>query len=67
MTARCTRIRLVAGYGTRFLPRFGLEIGYRIHPAASVSLVYGHISHKWIIGGKSEELDHIGVRYLRSY
>jgi len=28
------------GYGTRFLPRFGLEVGYRISPDASVSLFY---------------------------
>lgn len=55
------------GFGTRFLPRLGLEIAYRIRPAASVSLFYDHMSHKWIVGGENEGLDHIGVRYLRSY
>jgi len=55
------------GYGTRFLPRFGLEVGYRISPDASVSLFYDHMSHKWIIAGENEGLDHIGVRYLRAY
>jgi len=55
------------GYGIRVMPRFGFEIAYRISPAASVSLLYDHMSHKWIIGGENEGLDHIGVRYLRSY
>lgn len=55
------------GYGIRVMPRFGLEIAYRISPVASVSLLYDHMSHKWIIGGENEGLDHIGVRYLRYY
>lgn len=55
------------GYGTRFLPRFGLEVGYRISPDASVSLFYDHMSHKWIVAGENEGLDHLGVRYLRAY
>lgn len=55
------------GYGIRVMPRFGLEIAYRVSPATSVSLLYDHMSHKWIIGGENEGLDHIGVRYLRAY
>jgi lipid A 3-O-deacylase len=55
------------GYGIRVIPRFGLGIGYRISPVASVSLLADHMSHKWLIGGENEGLDHIGLRYLRSY
>ena len=55
------------GYGIRVMPRIGVELAYRISPVASVSLLYDHMSHKWIIGGENEGLDHIGVRYLRSY
>ena len=55
------------GYGTRFLPRVGLELGYRISPAASVSLFFDHMSHKWIVAGENEGLDHVGLRYLRTY
>ncbi len=55
------------GYGTRFLPRLGLEVGYRINPAASVSVLFDHMSHKWIVAGENEGLDHVGVRYLRAY
>jgi len=55
------------GFGTRFLPRFGVEIAYRISPAASLSLFFDHLSHKWIVGGENEGLDHVGLRYLRSY
>lgn len=55
------------GYGIRVMPRFGLETGYRISAARSVSLFVDHMSHKWIIGGENEGLDHVGVRYLQSY
>jgi len=55
------------GYGVRVLPRFGFEIAYRLSPDATVSLLYDHMSHKWIINGENEGLDHIGVRYLRPF
>lgn len=55
------------GFGIRVMPRFGVEIGYRASPAASVSLFVDHMSHKWIIGGENEGLDHIGLRYMRPY
>jgi hypothetical protein len=55
------------GFGTRFLPRFGLEIGYRASAAASVSLLFDHMSHKWIVSGENEGLDHVGLRYLRAF
>ena len=55
------------GYGVRFLPRFGFELAYRLGPAASVSLLYDHMSHKWIVAGENEGLDHVGLRYLKSY
>ena len=55
------------GFGTRFLPRFGLELGYRVNPAVSISLLFDHMSHKWIVEGENEGLDHIGLRYIRAY
>ncbi|MHB1214583.1 MAG: acyloxyacyl hydrolase [Thiobacillus sp.] len=55
------------GYGTRILPRLGLEVGYRIGPAASISLLFDHMSHKWLIGGENEGLDHVGLRFLQPY
>lgn len=55
------------GFGTRFLPRLGLEAGYRIGPHATVSLLYDHMSHKWIVSGENEGIDHIGLRYLRAF
>jgi len=55
------------GYGVRIMPRAGFEIGYAINPVESVSLLYDHMSHKWIIEGENEGLEHIGVRYLRTY
>jgi len=64
--ARCAQFS-DCGFGTRILPRFGLEIGYRVGPAASLSLVYDHMSHKWIAGGENEGIDHVGLRYSRPY
>ena len=55
------------GYGIRLVPRFGLEAGYRVSPDASVSLYYSHMSHKWIIGGENEGLEHVGLRYRRPF
>lgn len=55
------------GFGIRVLPRFGLEIGYRVSRSASVSLFFDHMSHKWVVAGENEGLDHIGLRYLWPY
>lgn len=49
------------------MPRFGLEIGCRFSPAKTITLFLDHMSHKWIIGGENEGIDHIGVRYLRAW
>lgn len=55
------------GFGTRFLPRVGIEIGYRIDARSAVSLFFDHMSHKWVIEGENEGLDQTGLRYLRSF
>lgn len=55
------------GYGIRLMPRAGVEAGYRAGPDATVSFYYDHMSHKSIIGGENEGLEHIGLRYRRPY
>ena len=55
------------GFGTRVLPRFGLEFGYRLHASATLSLLFDHMSHKWIVNGENEGLDHVGLRYMWAY
>jgi lipid A 3-O-deacylase len=55
------------GFGIRIMPRIGLEAGYRVSPDAAVSLYFDHMSHKWIIGGENEGLEHIGLRYWRPF
>lgn len=55
------------GFGTRFLPRLGAEIGYRLSPRAAIGLFYDHMSHKWVVEGENEGLDHIGMRYLHAF
>lgn len=55
------------GFGKRLLPRLGLEAGYRFSPDQSVSFFYGHMSHKWIMAGENEGIDHIGLRYRLAF
>ncbi len=55
------------GYGTRFMPRFGLETGYKLKPDTSLALLVDHMSHKWVIEGENEGLDHIGLRYIKAF
>lgn len=55
------------GFGIRYLPRMGGEIGYRISAEETVSLYFVHMSHKWIVDGENEGLDFIGLRYGRPF
>jgi len=55
------------GFGIRVMPRLGLEVGYRVSPDAFITLLYDHMSHKGIIGGENEGIDHIGLRYSWPY
>lgn len=55
------------GFGSRVLPLFGAEIGYRLDNKSAISLYYDHMSHKWIIPGENEGIDHTGLRYMRSF
>lgn len=55
------------GYGVRVMPRFGLELGYRLNDKSSVTLYYDHMSHYWIIDAENEGLEHAGLRYLFSF
>jgi len=55
------------GFGSRALPRLGLDIGYRLDAKSAVSLFYDHMSHKGLISGENEGIDHIGLRYLRAF
>lgn len=55
------------GYGVRVMPRFGLELGYRLDEKSAISLFYDHMSHYWIIDAENEGLEHAGLRYLYSF
>ncbi len=55
------------GYGVRVMPRFGLELGYRLNERSALTLFADHMSHKWVIPGENEGLEHTGLRYLRSF
>ncbi len=58
----CDR-RSDCGFGYRALPRIGCEVGTYFAAKQGVSIFYDHMSHKGILGGENEGIDHIGIRY----
>ncbi len=51
------------GFGYRVLPRLAVELGYRFGGNQGISLFYDHMSHKGILGGENEGIEHLGLRY----
>ena len=51
------------GFGYRVLPRLGFEVGGYFSAKQGISIFYNHMSHKDILPGENEGLDHIGIRY----
>ncbi len=51
------------GFGYRALPRLGFEVGGYFADKQGVSVFYDHMSHKGILRGENEGIDHIGIRY----
>lgn len=51
------------GFGYRVLPRLSAELGRKFWGNHGVSLFYDHMSHKGILPGENEGIDHIGLRY----
>lgn len=51
------------GFGYRALPRLGFEIGSYFKERHGLSLFYDHMSHKGVLPGENEGIDHIGIRY----
>lgn len=51
------------GFGYRALPRLGFEVGGYFAGRHGVSIFYDHMSHKGVLPGENEGVDHIGIRY----
>lgn len=51
------------GFGYRVLPRLGFEVGGYFTVQQGVSIFYDHMSHKGVLPGENEGVDHIGIRY----
>ncbi len=51
------------GFGYRVLPRLNIELGTYFRGNQGLSLFYDHMSHKGILPGENEGIDHIGIRY----
>ncbi len=51
------------GFGYRVLPRLAGELGVNFGKNHAVSLFYDHMSHKGVLPGENEGIEHIGIRY----
>ncbi|MGE5217607.1 MAG: acyloxyacyl hydrolase [Chloroflexota bacterium] len=51
------------GFGYRVLPRVNVEFGTYFLGNQGISVFWDHMSHKGILPGENEGIDHIGVRY----
>jgi len=51
------------GFGYRVLPRLNIELGTYFRGNQGLSLFYDHMSHKGVLPGENEGIDHIGIRY----
>ena len=51
------------GFGYRVLPRLGIEVGTYFAGRHGLSIFYDHMSHKGILPGENEGIDHVGIRY----
>jgi lipid A 3-O-deacylase len=51
------------GFGYRVLPRLNVELGSKFLRQHGISLFYDHMSHKGLLPGENEGIDHIGIRY----
>ena len=52
------------GFGYRALPRLSGEIGFKVQDNHGASFFYDHMSHKGVMPGENEGIDHIGFRYI---
>jgi len=57
------RERSDCGFGYRALPRLAFEVGTYLGEKHGISLFYDHMSHKGLLPGENEGIDHIGIRY----
>jgi len=57
------RERSDCGFGYRMLPRLNVEIGSYFRKNHGLSFFYDHMSHKGVLPGENEGIDHIGFRY----
>jgi hypothetical protein len=57
------RERSDCGFGYRVLPRLNIELGTNFWENHGISVFYDHMSHKGILAGENEGIDHIGIRY----
>lgn len=51
------------GFGYRVLPRLNIELGSYFRGNQGLSLFWDHMSHKGVLPGENEGIDHIGIRY----
>jgi hypothetical protein len=61
------RERSDCGFGSRILPRVAVEGGIRLTDRQSLSLFFDHMSHAELLADENEGIDHLGLRFRRSF
>jgi lipid A 3-O-deacylase len=51
------------GFGHRVIAHLSLETGYKLSANDGIGLFIDHMSHRWVLPGENEGVDHIGLRY----
>jgi len=51
------------GFGTRVLPRFGVDVGMHLGKGRSLMLFFDHMSQYNFLDDENEGIDHFGIRY----
>jgi lipid A 3-O-deacylase len=57
------KVKSDCGFGHRVIPRLNIELGTYFKERHGISFFYDHMSHKHVLPGENEGIDHIGFRY----
>lgn len=51
------------GFGHPVIAHLSAELGYKLSDRDGVGIFVDHMSHRWVLPGENEGVDHIGIRY----
>ncbi len=51
------------GFGHRVIAHLSMELGYKLTAQDGIGIFIDHMSHRYVLPGENEGVDHIGIRY----